>query len=219
MKHILILIALLGLAGCKTRLNATLFTSDLIAALEGESLTTPLVISMESDGKCEENAPAALNAVASQYPTADFIGCDKIDYQTFARFRVQIMVLPYTDKEPLPDQPFAIGINNSDARYIVKYLTNPAAARAIWDALPQDMTKYREYKFDPVLLATLNNDLRKPITIVTDDVFADGIPVQGTATRKLPRRDQVELKMSNVTNAAFGNTSNYSSIVEFTVND
>lgn len=217
MKFIILAIALIGLSGCKTRLNTTLFTSDLIAATEGETLTAPLVISMEATSKCEETAPDVLKAISSQYPSVNFIGCDKIEYNTFARFRVQIEIMPFDSIEPVPQQPFAIGVQKSEDRYVIKYLTNPAAVHAIWDGLPEDMTQYRSFEFEPVLLATLNNDLRKTISITTDDVFADGIPVQGTATRSLPRRDQIELVMSNVTNAAFGATANFSDIAAFSI--
>ena len=81
------------------------------------------------------------------------------------------------------------------------------------------MTQYQTYKLEPLLSAVLNNDLRETVSITTDDVYADGAPVQGTATRDLPRRDQIELVMSDVTNAAFGTVANASHIATFTLNN
>ena len=124
-----------------------------------------------------------------------------------------------TGTHPSITAPFSIGVRGEGKAYHVSYLTNPAGARAIWDALPEEMTQYQTYKLEPLLSAVLNNDLRETVSITTDDVYADGAPVQGTATRDLPRRDQIELVMSDVTNAAFGTVANASHIATFTLNN
>lgn len=221
MKRLALIAACVALAGCKTQISTDLFTSDLIAATEGESVTAPLVIGMESTSqqKCKETAPAILEAVQSKYSDAEFIGCERAEFNTFARFRVQAEVLVFSDSAPTPADAFAIGVRGDGKAYNVSYLTNPDAARAIWDALPEDMTKYQTYNLEPRLSAVLNNDLRATVSITTDDVFADGTPIQGTATRDLPRRDQVELRMSDVTNAAFGTIANASHIVTFVLQE
>lgn len=218
MKRIaLIALATVALTGCKTQIATDLFTSDLIAATEGETLTAPLVIGIDtsSESQCKENAPALTDAIKSQFPGADFIGCEKDAFDVFARFRVQAAIIPMTDVTPTPDAPFAVGVKADASGFIVAYLTNPQAVRAVWDALPEEMTQYKKFELDPALSAVLTNDLRGKVTITTDDVFADGVPVQGTVSRSMTRRDQVEITMSDVTNAAFGNVANISHIVSF----
>ena len=219
MKRVALIATCFVLAGCKTQISTDLFTSDLVAATEAEAVTAPLVIGMEagSEQKCNETADAVLIAVQSQFDSAEFIGCETVDFKTFARFRVQAEIVAYDGDAPSITVPFSIGVRSDEAAYHVSYLTNPAGARAIWDALPEEMTKYQTYKLEPILSAVLNNDLRETVSITTDDVYADGTPVQGTATRDLPRRDQVELSMSDVTNAAFGTAANASHIVTFTL--
>ncbi|MEP2833514.1 MAG: hypothetical protein ABJL33_15395 [Hyphomicrobiales bacterium] len=221
MKMLFPLAAVTILTACKTLIGADLFTSDLIAAVNGDTITAPLIISADTSTlqKCQEFSPDILTAVQSIYDTAEFIGCEKIGFDTYGRFRVQAGVISFTDTAPVPDAAFAFGVRKEGASYHVSYLINPDATRAIWDALPETMTKYETFKLDPILSAVLNNDLRNTVTITTDDVFADGTPVQGTATRDLPRRDQVELKMSDVTNTAFGTTNNVSHIVTFSITE
>lgn len=213
--------AALTLSACKTQIAADLFTSDLIAATEGETLTAPLVIFMESttEEKCNETAPDVLAAVQTQHPDAEFIGCEDQSYETFARFRVQARILARMEDAKAADDAFAIWVQEAEGTYHVRYLMNPAGTRAIWDALPEEMTQYQTYNLEPELFAMLNNDLRSKVTVLTDDVFADGSPVQGTATHELARRDQIELRMSNVTNAAFGSIEKTAHIVSFTPKD
>ncbi len=209
------------LASCKTQISTDLFTTDLVAATEAEAVTAPLVIGMEagSEQKCKETADTVLIAVQSQFDSAEFIGCETVDFTTFARFRVQAEIVAYDGDAPSITAPFSIGVRSEGAAYHISYLTNPTGARAIWDALPKEMTEYRTYELKPFLSAVLNNDLRETVSITTDDVYADGVPIQGTATRDLPRRDQVELSMSDVTNAAFGTVANASHIVTFTLSN
>ncbi|MDO6458923.1 hypothetical protein Q4560_15050 [Celeribacter halophilus] len=221
MKRITLIATCFVLAGCKTQISADLFTSDLIAATEAEAGTVPLVIGMEAstEQNCKETADTVLVAVQSQFDSAEFIGCEAVDFNTFARFRVQAEIVAYDGDAPSIAAPFSIGVRREGTAYHVSYLTNPAGARAIWDALPKEMTEYQTYKLEPFLSAVLNNDLRETVRITTDDVYADGVPIQGTATRDLSRRDQVELSMSDVTNAAFGTVANASHIVTFTLNN
>ena len=216
-KRLAILASLAALSGCKTYIASDLFVSDIIAATEGEKMTAPLVISTEagSDSSCKENAPQILRAVQIKYKDAEFIGCERIKYDTVARFRVQADIIDLTTSKTT-GQAFAIGVARDGGTYHVSYITNPSATRAIWNALPKDVKGYRDFEVSPQLSAVLNNDLRDDITITTDDVFADGTPVQGTQQKTIGRRDQVELTMSDVTNAAFGTTETVSHIVSFT---
>ena len=219
MKRIALLVALIALPGCKTQISTDLFTSDLIAATEGKTITAPLEIGMEagSKDKCNDTAPAILQAIETKFAEAEFIGCQDAGWDTFARFRVQAEVIAFADEPPTPNEAFAIGVRASDLSFSVVYLINRKAARAIWDALPEELTEYQTYKLEPVLFALLNNDLRTSVTVTTDDVFADGTPIQGTVNRDMPRRDQIELQMSNVTNAAFATSAHAAHIVTFTL--
>lgn len=218
MKKLAILTAAIALAGCKTEIASDLFTSDLIAAANGTALTAPIVLGVEtsSEAKCEAEAQAVLAAVSTAFNDVALIGCEESGFDTMARFRVQAPIIITVSDNVQIDGPFAVGVAADGATIHVTYLTNTDAVRAVWDALPEDMTQFQTFAFNPTLSAVLNNDLASPVSITTDDVFSDGTPVQGTATRELPRRDQVEVRMSDVTNAAFGTTANASHVISFT---
>lgn len=218
-KNLIIITATCLLAACKTEVNSDLFTSDLIAATEGETVTAPIVLGLEvtSEKECKKNAPTILEAITTSFPDAAFVGCERIDFDTFARFRFQVEILNVTDLDTTPENAIAIAVQKRDDRYSVHYLSNTDAAKAIWDQLPKELIQYRDFEINPILHAVLNNDLRTPVDVTTDDVFADGKPVQGTATRSLPRRDQIQISTSNVTNAAFGNVDTAAGIVSFRV--
>ena len=209
------------LSSCTTQISTDLFTSDLVAATEGEAVSAPLVVSLEmaSDSKCRELAPSLTDTLSNSMNGAEFIGCEKSNYDTFARYRVQANIVHLSEGSPSPTDAFSIGVVQNNNEFSVFYLTNPDAVQAIWSALPEDLTRYQTFEFNGELSAVINNDLRNTVTIITDDVFADGTPIQGTAKHQLQRRDQLELKMSNVTNAAFGVTDNYSLIVTFQTPD
>lgn len=222
MKKALVLLSLFILTACKTDISSDLFTTDLIAVTEGEEVTAPVIIALESSStECEKTAPDLLKAISSQMSGVEFIGCGKKGYDTVARFRSQAQIIAHTGEAAVPNQAFAIGVqssgSDSDETYDVSYLVNMDAVRNIWGSLPEEMTRYKTFKFEPSLSVVLNNDLRAATMITVDDVFADGNPVQGTASWELKRRGQVEIQTSNVTNTAFGTTDHSSHIVSFKV--
>src|SRR6056297_1326224 len=51
MKRVALIVTCFMLAGCKTQISTSLFTSDLVAATEAEAVTAPLVIGMEASSE------------------------------------------------------------------------------------------------------------------------------------------------------------------------
>ena len=211
------LAALFTLTACKTFVETDVYTSDLISATEGERLTAPMVISIEvtSESKCKEFASEIADAIGTQMDAVAHIGCRTESFESFADFRVQSEIVSYDGSAPLPDKPLAIGVTSVGKDFVVTYLINPDGVKAVWDALPEELTRFETFDPDLHLSAVLTNDLREPVEVITDDVFVDGAPVQSISKRLLPRRDQVAIEMSNVTNNAFGSTDNVSHIATF----
>ena len=211
------LAAVLALTACKTMVATDLYTSDLISATEGEHLTAPMVISIElsSESKCKEFASDIADTIRSEMETATHIGCRTESFNSFADFRVQSEIVSYDGAAPLPGRPLAIGVTSVGHDFVVTYLINPEGIKAVWSGLPEELTRFETFDPDLHLSAVLTNDLRETVEVLTDDVFVDGVPVQGTARRILPRRDQVVIQMSNVTNRAFGATDNVAHIATF----
>ncbi|MDE0446335.1 MAG: hypothetical protein OXH96_06635 [Spirochaetaceae bacterium] len=214
-----VIAAVLALASCKTMVATDLYTSDLISATEGEQLTAPMVISIElpSESKCKEFASDIADAIRSEMETATHIGCRTEAFNNFADYRVQSEIVTYDGSARLLGRPLAIGVTSVGDDFIVTYLINPEGIKAVWNGLPEELTRFETFDPDLYLSAVLTNDLREPVEVVTDDVFVDGVPVQGTARRLLLRRDQVVIQMSNVTNTAFGSTDNVAHVVTFRI--
>ena len=210
-------LALVGVAGCKTQITADLFTSDLIAATQGETLTAPAVIEVvaPTKAKCEEVGPTIAAVFAEKFSAAEFIGCDTVAFETLARFRAPLQIVEISSAETPPIEALAIGVEDTGDGITVSYLKNDAEILEIWNALPEDLTRFQTFSFDPVLAAVLTNDLSGAVSVTTDDVFSDGAPVQGTFSRQMLRRNQIEIRMSNVTNAAFSGADRQALIATF----
>jgi hypothetical protein len=208
------LTAPLALAACQTDLGVDLFTSDLVAAAEGESFTAPLVLGLElgSENACNENAEAIRVVMVQRAGGAEFMGCQRREFRTVASYRLQVPVVNGPDAT---DAPFFVVARMDGEEVAVSVARTPGGFEAIWKALPEDLTRFRTFEFDPVITANLNNDLRGSVTIITDDVFADALPVQGTAMRELGRRDQITIRTSDVTNAAFATVDTEAQIARF----
>ena len=215
---LLALVCAFGLTACKTEIAVDLYASDLVGVTEGSSFTAPVVLGLEmSSSECEENGAGMVDAMSGQLNDVEFIGCARNNFDHFARYRAQVEILDIKDGQTRTDDALALGVEAKENRYDVFFVSNPDAAQQIWNNLPEDLTKYQTFNLKPRLAAVFNNDLRKDVTVVTDDVFADGVPVQGMAQHTLGRRDQVELRLSDVTNAAFADSPTLSHIVSFAV--
>lgn len=208
------------LTACKTYISTDLYSSDLIAATEGETLTAPLVIGTQTSGECAADASKLLASLQIQMPEAEFVGCTQVDYDDIAQFRVQAAIVDQRDNPRAAfNAPFAIGVSRQGGEIDVAFLSNDLRVRQLWDSLPEDVRGYSRFSFEPVLSATLTNDLRTEIEVLTDDVFADGTPYPDEGQHIMPRRDQIEIRLSDVSNAAFGNTQSAVTILRMKMPD
>lgn len=214
----LALAALAALSACKITADAELFTSDLVAAMNGNAVAAPVQIGIEAPtaDKCEEHADALTNAIRGQFADAQFLGCQSANFETLARFRVMAAIIAHDGTAPTPPAPLAIGVAQDSDAISVTMLQNAGGFRKIWNDLPQELTEYQT--FDPQfrLSATLNNDLGDDAAAQTVEVFADGKPAPGKTFFTLARRDQITLKLSDVTNAAFSDSATPALILRLT---
>ena len=208
-------VALLSLVGCKTVIDADIFTADVLDFPDGvEGLTAPVVVGVDIND-CDEKGPTMVDGLSASFDQVEFIGCVGENFNELASFRTQVS---YVADGDLQGRALGIRVQRGAADEIEVWLIkDPIRMRAIWDQLPEDMTKYR--KFDPEFFieATLNNDLRESVSVTTDDVFADGAAIQGTQNFELPRRGQVRIQLSDVSNIAFKDVDHFAHIATFLV--
>jgi len=212
--------AVVLLSACKTYISTDPYSSDLIAATEGETLTAPLVIGTQTSSDCTSDASKLLTSLQIQMPDAEFMGCTKVNYDDIAQFRIQAAIVDMRDNSSAALQaPFGIGVIRQSGEIKVLFLSNELRIRQLWDNLPEDVRGYNRFSFEPVLSTTLTNDLRTDIKVLIDDVFADGTPYPDESQHVMPRRDQIEIRLSDVSNAAFNTTQSALTILRLKTPD
>lgn len=204
--------AVVALTGCKIVAQTDIYTSDVLAVVEnGETMTTPMVMSFEVAGAdgCAKAESLILGPLETAFGGAEYIGCAKRDFDTFADFRLPVdLVFEVTNGASDSDQPIYIGGNIDEGGDLIRidYYVNQTAMDAFMASIPEELTRYQSGTPDFELSATISNDLRSDIKIEVNDVFADGQPIQKSKVFDLPRRGEVKIDLSNVSNAALGRT-------------
>ncbi|WP_039018589.1 DUF7424 family protein [Halocynthiibacter namhaensis] len=213
MKIAVPIIALALLSGCKTNTQATVYTSDALGVAEnGTILQTPLTIGFEvvSESKCREVSSTLLEPLQNAFHSAEFIGCERDGIDSFAVYRLTTDIVLLTgDDGHLTEMPLYIGVVNKPSAdgenwVDVGFLLNTLKADELIASIPNEVIGYRDPELNAVLSATISNDMASDIVIQASDAFADGQPVTNFKNFTVPRRSEVEIKLSNVSNAAFG---------------
>ncbi len=206
MKPFPLILSAVLLAGCKTVVGGDIYLSDLPTVLDnGTPATTQLTLKLEmpSSDTCTEQADAVLTVYQTHFLGAEFVECSDEDSDNMMVLNVQTPMLAFTDTPPLPDQAIAIGVSRSADGIAAYYLSNGEASKAIWDALPEDLTSSTSYDPDTHLTARVVNDSAAAAEITIGSVFVDDAPVIGPETRTLDRREEMSLTFSDVANATF----------------
>lgn len=198
--------ALLALAGCKTVVVATAYATDIARVAAGETLPADLRLALQlsSEEDCIEHGEAIAAAYATAFSEVSLGTCERIDFDMFLTLEVVTDFLPVTAEAQPPARPIALGARATEAGIEVLFLANPDASRAVWDALPEDLTEFQTFKVEPELFAVIQNDGDGPAVFTINAVFADDVPWPGEHTLTLDRREQAALQLSDVSNRAFG---------------
>ncbi len=197
-----------AIASCKVGVQTDVYTADIMAVLDGaEGLTTPMVISFEVSGAngCEKAKDGLMSPLTAAYGEAEFIGCEKQRFETYAQFRVAAdLVHELINETSESDQPIYVGARPLEDHGLihVAYWLNPEALEEFQGRIPEKLTRFQTSDPELQLSATLSNDLRESLELQVNDAFADGRAIQGTQTFSLGRRNEVRISLSNVTNTA-----------------
>ncbi|WP_224825781.1 hypothetical protein [Cognatishimia sp. MH4019] len=190
-------------------MEADLFTSDLLKVYEtGEALTTPMVLAFEisSASQCEASIEGLTPALTAAYGQAESLGCDKRGFSDVANFRVPAEVVhEIANQSSDSDQPIYIGVYSDDPGLIVVGIfQNGDGIRAFEAAIPEELTQFARNEIRPLLSASLQNDLPDAMKLRLSSVFANGsaIPVLASEDFDLERRGQVDIVLSDVSNAS-----------------
>jgi hypothetical protein len=190
------------LAGCKTEVDLTLFTSDvMLAAKDGTALDATATISLEaaSEEKCAEAKDAMAKALGSGFSKVEFVACRPDSFETWADFRVALPILPPKTES---DRALYLWTGTSAEGFTVVLRQNESTVQAIIAALPDDMRGLVQGTIETAISLTLQNDMTEAVTVAGQGVFIDGAPYQLPHKVTLARRAETKITLSDVGNAA-----------------
>ncbi|MEO3479428.1 hypothetical protein AAFO90_17315 [Phaeobacter sp. CAU 1743] len=209
LKAPILLGTLAAVSACNVETHAEIYTSDVYAVLETkEALETPLTLAFEagSESGCQKAETQLKGPLERAFGRADFIGCVNIGYDKYGKFRVPVDLVGQTGGEKATvAKPMHIAATSGDDGFVrVEFVFNREEMIALADSIPEELTRYLSEKPDIILSATIANDLRQDINVTVVDVFADGKPLKSMTDYNLPRRGEVNIALSDVGNASFG---------------
>lgn len=195
-------LAFVALAACQQDLALDLTTSALDPA-HPQPVAATLVLDTGSRDKCAEHGRAIAEALAKGLDALSFLGCSEMGMNTVARFTFTIPVLTGTAADVKPTT--ALYILTADVPVLgrtVALKRNQDRVDTIIQAMPSAVQSNAE-DFAPAITTQLRNDGTKPVTLTIAGVFVNGDPHQLAANVALTPGQMVEIRLSDVGNAAF----------------
>lgn len=202
MRYGLFMLVMVALSGCKTHIQVTLYTSDIIAIMEADDdapKVTPIVIQTEVPSKkwCRERlgkvaAPAIKALVGQMYLKS----CEDRGFKTIATLKGKSPIILNDEEGP---KKFAVALTENQGDTLIG-LSLPretsAKIRRLLPALASGETQ------DVSFSIRIISDSEKEFFVFARDVFMDGVPVsQKIKKLPLPRRSETVISLSNVRNA------------------
>ena len=139
-------VCIIATAGCKAKMVATVYTSDIRLAVEGDtSMTATLDIALDvsTESNCKEHSPDIEEALRIQYSDVEFVGCEDAGFETFANFRVQAPIV-VTDSEQSRDTtaPVYVGVVEQDNGVSIGFVVVGTRLDNLKESLPESLTMY-----------------------------------------------------------------------------
>ena len=190
------------LAACKVPVDVTIYGSDALrAAISGETLNTPATISIQapSDDRCREISEELAKALSKGFADVEFVECQRRKLDNFATFRVALPITSNAD--PAPAALFLLAAAPTGPIGLV-LKADESKIEAVIAAIPDEAKGMLTGRPDALIRAVITNDAEAPLTITTTGTFVDGEPYQMPHDRTLKRRDEVQITLSDVGNAA-----------------
>ena len=199
-KLALILISLsLILAACDFDVTADLYMQDVMDAQElGETLHINGTLSLEFSGD-EEKQQQIVEILQDELNDVKNVREEERSYSTYLVVDYKIPLITAEEVEDIYNHPnvqdniftFAVSANTLNVAF-----NKPRFDRL--DTLLYDQFYQRLDFEDFTMSLRLQNDLREPVSVILYSVYANSVPVPYSETFTLERRDEVEIKFSDV---------------------
>ena len=196
-------VCIIATAGCKAKMVATVYTSDVRLAVEGDtSMTATLDIALDvsSESNCKEHSSDIEEALRTQYSDVEFVGCEDAGFETFANFRVQAPII-VIDSEQSRDTtaPVYVGVVEQDNGISIGFVVVGTRLENMKASLPESLTMYGD--IEAQFHASISNDERNSVKVLVGGAFANGSPVVLEEWFELKRRGIIDIMLSDVANS------------------
>jgi hypothetical protein len=198
------LCAAVTVSGCKTPVELSLFTSDVLAVEQtGTPLEASAVVRVNTgtQAKCLQHSAAIEAAMRQGFLSATFIECRQESFDSFALIRI---TLPITRKADWVESAGFVWVERVEDVIRVAASAGPAKYQQIVATLPAEIKDYATAAQEFEISLTLQNDLPDTATIRTYASFVDGQPYQLPRDIELARRGELSIRLSDVSNARVG---------------
>ncbi len=199
-KLVLILTSLsLLLAACDFDVTADLYMQDIMDAQElDETLYINGTLSLEFSGD-EEKQQQIVEILQDELNDVKNVREEERSYSTYLVVDYKIPLITAEEVEDIYNHPnvqdniftFAVSANTLNVAF-----NKPRFDRL--DTLLYDQFYQRLDFEDFTMSLRLQNDLREPVSVILYSVYANSVPVPYSETFTLERRDEVEIKFSDV---------------------
>ena len=205
---LILAVCVMATAGCKGKIVATIYTSDIRYAAEGEAMSATLDVALEvsTESTCKEHSPAITEALQLQYSEVEFVGCEDVGFNTFANFRVQAPIVFIEGHQDSLSEDYGhvtapvyiLGWGNEKA-ITVGFVVGSSRFEEMKEYLPDSLTMYGD--IDAEFHVSISNDERNPVKVLTGNVFVNGSPTVYEEWFEIKRRGVIDIALSNVANA------------------
>lgn len=203
MKKTLLLLMLVSLllAACEFDITTDLYLQDIMDVQEtGETLFVNATLALDFGGGDEERKQQVVDILEEQLYQIESVREEERNYSTYLVVDYKIPIVYAEDVEGIYNHDevgnhiftFALAADNS-----LNVAFNTPRFEALSDQLYDEF--YQELSFEDFSMHLyLRNDLRGSADVTLLSVYANSVPVPYSSTFTLERRDEIELKFSDV---------------------
>lgn len=199
-KTLVFLLAIsLLLVACNFDISADLYMQDIIDAQElGETLYANATLAVEFSGD-EEDRQQIVAILEEELNEVENIREEEKDYSTYLVVDYKIPLIAGEELEGIYSHPEVQ--NNIFTFAVTSNILNIVFNKARFDALDASLYDqfYQHLEFENFAMSLyLQNDLRTPVDLTFYSVYANNEPIPYQTTLTLDRRDEIEIKFSDV---------------------
>lgn len=198
---LLLVLASLILTACQFDVTADLYLQDVMDVQEaGETIFTNATLALEIGGADEADKQQIVDILDAQLHQISNIREEERDYSTYLVVDYKIPIVYAESAEgiyshaEIGNHIFTFALSSDNSLYIA---FNKPRFDALSDQLYEEF--YRRLSFEDFSMRLyLQNDLRDTVDVTLYSVYANNIPLTYSSDFTLERRDEIEIRFSNV---------------------